>query len=184
LERSFYISAQPSIFVFSHNLFKGYFSYFLNDILYFAGKYFYLFKPYNFPTNKIISSLIYHVPLEESSFVVPVTLTAISEFYLNFGFTVSMFLILFTGYIFGWLYSKSCLENKHLQIGILIIFQEALIEFINKGNLIYIVFNYLFVLILTLLSYRFLNLMLRSLISTISQGKKVQNSKFSANNHF
>lgn len=162
-DRIFVISAQPSVYIFGNALFKGYGRYFLNDIAYFIPKYFHLFQPSGFPTNKVISSSIYHVPLSNSSFIVPVTLSGISEVYLNCGIIVSLFLMLLLGYVFGKLYFASLKDSSYLRIGSLIIAQMAFLEFITKGDLMYIILNYSLILALTLLLYSFFNLTLRSI---------------------
>jgi hypothetical protein len=160
-ERVFIIPALPSVFIFSNNMFNGYFLYFLNDIKYYFGRYFNLFKPDNFPTVKIISAYIYNTPLTETSFLVPVTITSVSELYLNFGFIVSLILILFIGYIFGRIFFISRIKNNYLQIAMLIVIQDAFIEFITKGNLFYIIFNYSLMIALTFLLYMTLKLLIK-----------------------
>jgi hypothetical protein len=118
---------------------------FAEDFRYFIQKYFSFThldqdSPYTF--EKVVSSIMTHTPLSDDSFIVPVTLGAFPEFWVNFGIAGALGAMALAGLLFSHLFVRSQTCNNVFGAAVYAFGLQMMQAYIVKGGLMYAVFNF------------------------------------------
>lgn len=123
-------------------------SFLLQDLLYFVRKYLKvgLGDPSLFPLDKTVSSAIYNVPLQEGEWIVPVTVGAFAELYVDATLVGTMVLMCLLGAGMAYAVNRCISARSSFHAAAWGMGINTCVVFLVNGNLVYCVINYAAVL--------------------------------------
>lgn len=147
LDRMTTIAAQPAEYVMSaaekHTMDSSYSGYYFQDFAYILKKYLRisLVEGDVFTLEKTVSAGLYGVPLSEDYFIVPVTIGAFAETFINFGLIGTYFVMFFYGILYAYFIGQA-IRSTNIYIATLYGYGVLICHsYLTKGGLIYFLTN-------------------------------------------